>query len=129
MKQFEFGLYKTSPYKKLSRERVVVEAATLDEARLEAKKLMRTTWRLARYGARVSDSSFTVDGAKLTVARIEAQLSMEELTERAGIGNKSSISRWERGLAHPSETAILKLAVVLGRVDFIKERNGGHDGK
>ena len=71
---------------------------------------------------------FTVDGAKLTAARIEAGLSMDDVAARIG-GNKSNLSRWERGLFNPSEGAILRLALVLQRVDFIKERNGGSYGE
>ena len=64
---------------------------------------------------------FTVDGAKLTAARIEAGLSMENVVAVIG-GNKSSLSRWERGLQHPSKDAILRLVVLLKRGDFVKER-------
>jgi transcriptional regulator with XRE-family HTH domain len=66
-------------------------------------------------------TQFTVDGAKLTTARIEAGMSMEDVAANIG-GNKSSLSRWERGIVHPTERAILKLAVLLNRADFIKER-------
>ena len=65
--------------------------------------------------------SFTVDGAKLTAARIEAGLSMEDVSAVIG-GNKSSLSRWERGLVHPAEHSILQLVVLLNRCDFVKER-------
>jgi len=65
--------------------------------------------------------SFTVDGAKLTQARIEAGLSMEDVSAVIG-GNKSSLSRWERGIVHPTEHGILSLAVLLKRTDFIRER-------
>ena len=64
---------------------------------------------------------FTVDGAKLTTARIEAGMSMEDVAAKIG-WNKSSLSRWERGIVHPSERAIVKLAMLLNRGDFIKER-------
>jgi transcriptional regulator with XRE-family HTH domain len=66
-------------------------------------------------------AQYTVDGARLTAARIEAGLSMEDIAGKIG-GNKSNLSRWERGIVHPSEHAILKLAVLLKRTDFIKER-------
>ena len=56
------------------------------------------------------EKAFTVDGAKLTAARLEAGLSMEEVAAKIG-GNKSNLSRWERGIVHPSERAILKLVV------------------
>ena len=73
-------------------------------------------------------SEFTVDGAKLTAARLEAGLSMEEVSAVIG-GNKSSLSRWERGIVHPSERAILKLVVLLKSGSFVRERDGGgNDG-
>jgi transcriptional regulator with XRE-family HTH domain len=71
---------------------------------------------------------FTVDGAKLTTARIEAGMSMEDVSAKIG-GNKSSLSRWERGIIHPTERAILKLVVLLNRVDFVKEKEGGNHGE
>jgi transcriptional regulator with XRE-family HTH domain len=73
-------------------------------------------------------SEFTVDGAKLTAARLEAGLSMEEVASKIG-GNKSNLSRWERGIVHPSERAILKLVVLLKSGSFVRERDGGgNDG-
>ena len=65
--------------------------------------------------------SFTVDGSKLTTARIEAGMSMEDVSSVIG-GNKSSLSRWERGIVHPSENSILQLVVLFKRCDFVKER-------
>ena len=67
------------------------------------------------------NQTFTVDGAKLTAARLEAGLSMEDVASKIG-GNKSNLSRWERGLFHPSEHAILQLVVLFERGDFVKER-------
>ncbi len=64
---------------------------------------------------------FTVDGAKLTAARIAAGMSMEDMSKLIG-GNKCNLSRWERGLTNPSDTNVLRLAVVLNRLDFVKER-------
>lgn len=126
--RFEFTVYK---WGKPTSERVAVEAPTLEDASLQAKKLfVKKGCRIKlSSGVRAPLSPLTVDGAKLTAARIEAQLSMEELAEKIDCGNKSNISRWERGLVHPSEGFMLRLAVVLGRVDFIKEKNGGSDGK
>lgn len=65
--------------------------------------------------------SFTVDGSKLTAARIEAGMSMEDVSSVIG-GNKSSLSRWERGIVNPSEHSILQLVVLFKRGDFVKER-------
>ena len=74
------------------------------------------------------EKAFTVDGAKLTAARLEAGLSMEEVASKIG-GNKSNLSRWERGLFNPSEHAILQLVVLLKSGSFVKERDGGgNDG-
>ena len=67
------------------------------------------------------EKAFTVDGAKLTAARLEAGLSMEDVAAKIG-GNKSNLSRWERGIVHPSERAILKLVVLLKSGSFVKER-------
>ena len=66
-------------------------------------------------------NEYTVDGAKLTAARVEAGLSMEDCGKVLGC-NKSNLSRWERSLVNPPERAILRLAVLLKRTDFIRER-------
>ena len=53
---------------------------------------------------------------------------MEEVASKIG-GNKSNLSRWERGIVHPSERAILKLVVLLKSGSFVRERDGGgNDG-
>lgn len=69
-------------------------------------------------------TSYTVDGALLTQARIEAGMSMDDVALYLG-GNKSSLSRWERGIVHPTERSILQLVFLLKKCDFVKERNGG----
>jgi transcriptional regulator with XRE-family HTH domain len=68
-----------------------------------------------------TSAEYAVDGAKLTAARVGAGISMEDMAQRIG-GNKANLSRWERGITNPSDRHILRLAVVLGRTDFIKER-------
>jgi transcriptional regulator with XRE-family HTH domain len=61
-----------------------------------------------------------VDGAKLTEARLRAQLSMRDVVQQLGDGcNKSSVSRWEQGTLIPSRERIFKLAELYGCGDFI----------
>jgi transcriptional regulator with XRE-family HTH domain len=67
--------------------------------------------------------NYTVDGALLTQARIEAGMSMDDVALYLG-GNKSSLSRWERGIVHPTERSILQLVFLLKQCDFVKERGG-----
>ena len=69
-------------------------------------------------------TSFVIDGARLTSARIEAGFSMDELATRLKF-NKSNLSRWEREINRPNDSSMLQLAVALGRVDFIREVEGG----
>ena len=104
--------------------RITVMAETLQEAQEKAKAYLRRNEHVDKGGWRAARRAFTVDGAKLTALRIEAGLSMEDVASKIG-GNKSNLSRWELGLIHPSERAILKLVVLLKCGDFVKERNGG----
>lgn len=72
-------------------------------------------------------NKFIVDGAKLCAARVNAQLSMDEVAEVLGC-NKSSVSRWEQGRLQPSESRILRLVELLGVKDFVRANSKG-DGK
>lgn len=89
---------------------------------------MRTEQKTFRYS---KSNKFIVDGAKLCKARIDAQISMDEVAEMLGC-NKSSVSRWEQGRLQPSEARIQKLTEILGTVNFVqantKPRNLGKAG-
>jgi DNA-binding XRE family transcriptional regulator len=101
--------------------RFSVRAESLESAQKKVKLHLRRGVNIAQYGCPEPRGGFTVDGAKLTTARIEEGYSMDDVASKIG-GNKSNLSRWERGIVHPSERAILKLAMLLNRGDFIKER-------
>lgn len=103
--------------------RITVKAESLDEATEKAKSHLRgmAGERIYRGGWRTAKRTFTVDGSKLTSARIEMGLSMEDVVGEIG-GKKSNLSRWERGLAQPSDRSILELVVLFNRCDFVKER-------
>lgn len=77
---------------------------------------MGTEQKTFRYS---KSNKFIVDGAKLSKARIDAQMSMDDVAEVLGC-NKSSVSRWEQGKLQPSETRIQKLTQLLGTVDFVR---------
>ena len=100
---------------------VAVKAESLDGALKEAKKHCRKGERIDRGGFRTEGKTFTVDGAKLTAARLESGFSMEDVALELGC-NKANLSRWERGLYNPPEHAILQLVVLLKRGDFVKEK-------
>lgn len=74
------------------------------------------------------ETSFLIDGARLTQIRVEAGLSLEEAGKRLRV-NKGNLSKWERGLINPSKPAIIRLAIVFNRGDFIREVGGGKNGK
>lgn len=63
-------------------------------------------------------SRFIINGAKLTRARVDANLSMLDVATALGC-NKSSVSRWEQGTLTPSEERIFKLAELLGSWEFV----------
>lgn len=73
-------------------------------------------------------SSFVVDGARLTQMRVEAGMSLEDMGKRIKC-NKGNLSRWERGVIKPSDPAIIRLAMIFNRGDFISEVGGGKNGK
>lgn len=60
----------------------------------------------------------TVNGAKLTEARIEAQLRLEDVANHLGC-EKSQVGRWEREELMPSEERILKMVLLFQRGDFV----------
>ena len=63
----------------------------------------------------------TVDGAALSLARINSQLSMEDLVQRLGEGmNKSTVSRWEQGILQPSQERLFALVELFGTNDFVR---------
>jgi transcriptional regulator with XRE-family HTH domain len=82
------------------------------------------------------NNRFVIDGAKLSAARMAADMSMETVAAALGC-NKSSVSRWEQGILVPSEERIFKMAemfntmaFVVGNPNFGKKqiRNGGSNG-
>ena len=63
----------------------------------------------------------TVDGAALSKARCDCQLSMDDVVQRLGEGmNKSAVSRWETGMLHPSPERLWKLVDLLGTNNFVR---------
>lgn len=77
----------------------------------------QTEWRLKKR------NRFTVDGKKLSDARIAANMSMEDVAKAlSGCNvtvNKSSVSRWEQGRLAPSEERIFKMAEMFGTMAFV----------
>jgi predicted transcriptional regulator len=73
----------------------------------------------------INSNRIRVDGAKLTQARIDANMSAQDVATELRC-NKSSISRWEQGTLIPSEERIMRMVMMFGRGDFvIKNENGG----
>lgn len=64
--------------------------------------------------------NLAIDGAKLSDMRIAANLSLEDVAEHIGC-NRSSLSRWERGLYNPPPDSVLALIRLLGGSDFVKK--------
>jgi transcriptional regulator with XRE-family HTH domain len=66
-------------------------------------------------------------GERLRLARIEANLTMREAAERAGV-NKDSISRIERGVRPPNALTVGKLARAYGRTaeEFLYPKAAAH---
>lgn len=65
-----------------------------------------------------ADRSIPIDGAKLSAARIAANMSLEEV----GIvlkRNRGTISKWERGLDCPSMATLQQLALLYKEDNFI----------
>lgn len=61
-----------------------------------------------------------IDGAKLSDARVAANLSMEDVVAALGDGcNRSSVSRWEQGTLRPSDKRIQQLILLYKQGDFI----------
>lgn len=65
-----------------------------------------------------STNEYVVNGAKLSKARMAAQMSMEEVARALGC-NKSQVSRWETSVLCPSPERIEKLAELFGTRGFI----------
>lgn len=64
-------------------------------------------------------NKITVDGARLTRARINADMTVGEVASALDSCNKSSVSRWEQGILMPSEDRILKMVKLFGTADFV----------
>lgn len=58
--------------------------------------------------------SYTVDGAKIRLARTSAKLSQTNLAERIG-AHVTSVSDWERGVNQPSPRHLASIARETGR--------------
>ena len=67
-----------------------------------------------------ANNLLTVDGAALSRARINSQLSMEDLVKEFPGCNKSTVSRWEQGILSPSIERLLKLVTLFGTNDFVR---------
>ena len=53
-------------------------------------------------------------GEKIRVRRMEQGLSLQDLADRMGYANKSSIARIESGVIDPPQSKVVKFADVLG---------------
>ena len=65
-----------------------------------------------------SDYTQKIDGAKLSAARIAANLSIDEVAKHLNC-NKSSISRWEQGKLNPAAKRVMELVILLENSDFV----------
>jgi DNA-binding transcriptional regulator YiaG len=63
-------------------------------------------------------NSIKVDSAKLSLARVNANLAMSEVAVELGC-SKSQVSRWEQGTLIPSEERILKMVTMYKCGDFV----------
>jgi transcriptional regulator with XRE-family HTH domain len=63
----------------------------------------------------------TVDGAALTKARFDSNITLESVAHYIGPGmNKSTVSRWEQGILQPSPERLAALVKLFGTNDFIR---------
>ncbi len=69
-----------------------------------------------------------VDGAALTDARIKAGKSLQDVAEACG-RDRSTVSRWERGVQIPSAEDVLKMLKCFGVDRGIVKMRGGENGK
>lgn len=69
-----------------------------------------------------------IDGAKLCEMRIAKNMSLEEVAKKIHC-NRSSLSRWERGLFSPPPKVVVDLIVLLGGSEFVKKTGGKRNGK
>lgn len=68
---------------------------------------------------------FTVDGQALTVARINAGMSLSDVAEKLRV-NRATVSRWERNIQAPKAEDILRM-MTLYRADFRVIAGGGEN--
>jgi DNA-binding XRE family transcriptional regulator len=61
----------------------------------------------------------TVDGAALTVARVDRGLDQQKVAEQVGV-NKSTVCRWEQGFTQPSQPVAFALVELLGTDNFVR---------
>jgi transcriptional regulator with XRE-family HTH domain len=68
---------------------------------------------------------FAVDGSDLTTARIKAGMALEDVAVKLNV-NRSTVSRWERGLQTPKPEDILQMMALFksGVVDREGKTNG-----
>jgi predicted transcriptional regulator len=69
-----------------------------------------------------------VEGGSLTRARIGANLSLQNVADILKC-NRSTISRWERGIQVPPPEAILKMLAMYKTDHAVIRVGGGDDGK
>lgn len=62
----------------------------------------------------------TVDGEALTSARVGVQLKQEDVAQRVGGINKSTVCRWEQGLTNPNQDQVFALVELFGTNDFVR---------
>jgi ribosome-binding protein aMBF1 (putative translation factor) len=69
--------------------------------------------------ARKLSNVLSVDGKKLTDARLGANLSQQDIADKLLVPHKSTVSRWEQGKMQPRDDQIEALARVLKTRNFI----------
>jgi len=73
--------------------------------------------------------SIRINGSKLTQARINKGLSLDEVATKLGVKHRSTISRWEREEMVPRKKHIEKLVEIMDTEDFLPEGVSVRRGK
>ena len=63
-------------------------------------------------------NKLTVNGAKLTDARVAAGLLQQDIADKLGC-NRSAVCRWEQEFTKPNDVQIMAMADMLGTAGFI----------
>jgi len=72
-------------------------------------------------------NKYLVDGAKLSAARVAAEMSLDQVAKELGC-NKSQVSRWERNSLVPSDERIQKLVKLFKTKGFVVENANRVEG-